>query len=306
MEEETEPMQAEAGYCAATSPSAPLNRAGGAKGGLMGIWSAISSNRVFAMVRREPLFLFLLVGAAIFLGYYIAESRRSDPIRYTPEIEKQLVEEFEAVSGRQATSEDRARMRDDYIGDELMFREAIARGMYLTDPATRERMVDRMHYLIAGAPVEPTEEQLIDFYASHSDMYRTEPGISFTQLFFANHPGNPADILARLNHGENVASDDFWLGRDFPNYGNSMIRGMFGQQFLKDLEDSQTGRWFGPIRSPRGWHFVRKTGVSAPQRISYADARSQVKQDYMLSGTRAALDKEIAKLKEKYDVEIAD
>lgn len=274
--------------------------------------AAPATGRVRALVRTlwtlakgEPLIPFAIAGAAIFAAYFVVEKTgRGDPIRYTPEIARQQVADFEAVSGRKATAADRARMRDDYISDELLFREAIDRGLYLTDPETRARLIDKQRYMVAGAPVEPTEEQMIDFYAAHPDLYRSEPGISFSHIFFAEQPKNPQAILARLNAGGTVAGDDFWMGRDFPRYGLSMIRGMFGQSFLAGLEKAANGRWYGPVRSPRGWHFVRKTGTQAPARIPYAQARGQVRQDMMQAGTKAAMDREIGKLKEKYDVEI--
>lgn len=254
---------------------------------------------------RDPLVVFLLAGVAIFAAYFAVDRlQRGDPIRYTPEIARQQVAEFEGASGRKATAADRARLRDDYIGDELLFREALARGMHLTDPEIRARMVDNLRYLVVGAPADPTEEQLIDFYAAHPDLYRSEPGISFAHVFFAQRPRDSAALLARLNAGETVAGEDFWMGRAFPDYGISMIRGMFGQPFLAGLERAPAGRWYGPVQSPRGWHFVRKTGRRAATRIPYATARAQVRQDYLAARGREALDKEIRTLKGKYDVDI--
>lgn len=255
---------------------------------------------------RDPFFLFLIVGSAIFLAYYITQQSRSNPITYGPDIEKQLVENFETISGRKAGPADKEKLREEYIGDELMFREALERGLHLSDSETRERLIDQLRYMVVGAPVEPTEEQLVDYYASHPDLYRTEPGISFTQIFFANAPteAGAADILARLNRNENVKGDDFWLGRDFPNYGQSMIRGIFGQPFLTQLSDNPMERWYGPVRSSRGWHFVRKSGTKPSAPIPYATARPQVRQDFMVNSTGDALNQEIEKLKEKYDVEI--
>lgn len=255
---------------------------------------------------REPLIPFLLAGAAIFGGYHYAESRRGDPIRYTPEMAQQMVAEFEELAGRKATQADRTRLRADYVNDELLFREALSRNMHLADGEVRERLIDQLRYLVAGAPVEPTEDELIDYYASHPDLYRTEPGISFSQIFFAQEPRDTAGILARLERGETVKGDDFWLGHAFPNYGNSMIRGMFGQPFLRTLEARPAGQWYGPVRSGRGWHFVRKTGAVAPKMVPYTDARAQVRQDFMMANTKQTLDREIEKLKEKYDVEITD
>jgi len=267
---------------------------------------ALPRKGLLARLVREPLIPFLLVGGAIFGAYYYAEAQRGDPIRYTPDVAKQIVGQFEELSGRKATDADKKRLRDDYINEEILFREALARNMHLADGEVRERLIDQLRYLIAGAPLEPSEDEVIDYYASHPDLYRTEPGITFSQIFFAQEPKDAAGILARLERGETVSGDDFWLGRAFPNYGNSMIRGMFGQPFLQQLQAKPVNQWYGPVRSGRGWHFVRKTGTLAPAMIPYADARAQVRQDFMLANTQQTLDKAIETLKEKYDVEITD
>ncbi len=299
-------MQADAGYCSASSPQKGSETDCTPNKDGLPLWRRVIHNRLFSSLTREPLFLFLIAGGGIFFAYNSVQEKRSDPIVYDRSIEKQLVDDFEAVSGRPATPADKERLRNDYIGDELLFREALSRGMHLSDGEIRERLIDRLRYIYAGSPSEPTEEQLIDYYASHSDLYQTERGISFDQIFFANQPRDAAALLARLNTGEAVKGEDFWLGNTFPNYGDSMIRGMFGQPFLDKLESSPTGRWIGPIRSARGWHFLRKSGSSEPTRIPYASAREQVRQDLMLSTTSSTLDKEIGKLKGKYDVEIAE
>lgn len=253
---------------------------------------------------RDPLAVFMLAGGVIFLAYYLIEAQRSTPISYTPEVASTLVGEFEELSGRKANSTERTRIRDDYIDDELLFREAISRGMHLNDPETRERMIDRMRYIIAGVPPEPTEADLIDYYAANQNLYQREAGTSLDHVFFTEKPANPSGLLAALNSGARIAGDDFWLGRSFPDYGDSMLRGMFGQPFLDALKHASQGTWFGPVHSNRGWHFVRKTGVSGRTRIPYAQARSQVRQDFLLSRTKAALDREVKTLKEKYDVDI--
>lgn len=254
---------------------------------------------------RDPLTLFLLAGAAIFGAYYASQDR-GDPIRYTPSIHKQLIEDYKTVTGKEPSEEDRTQMRDDFIGEELLFREALARGLHLNDGETRERMIDRLRYIVVGAPLEPTEEQLIDYYASHSDLYQTEPGYSFDQVFFNKRPENSAAILAKLTAGETVDGDDFWLGHTFPHYGDSMTRGMFGQPFLDGLAKGTDGEWMGPIESPRGWHFYRRTGMKKGARIPYETARGQVRQDVMTATTRAALDAEADRLKGKFDVEIVE
>ncbi|OHT21829.1 peptidyl-prolyl cis-trans isomerase [Edaphosphingomonas haloaromaticamans] len=259
--------------------------------------------RIGAIV-RDPLFAFLIVGGGFFAAYHAIEASRKEPVHYSREIQAAQVEEFEMLAGRKASEADKARMRDNFIADELLFREAIARGMHLTDSQTRKHLTDKVRYLIAGAPPEPTEEQLVDYYSDNLKRYQAEPKISFSQVFYSAAPADPAAVLAALNAGQRVGGDDFWLGRDYPQYGESMVRGIFGQPFVERLRKAPDGAWFGPVRSPRGWHFVRKDRSFAPSLMPYAQIRDQVRQDFMMAATNSVVDREVAKLKEKFDVRI--
>ncbi|WP_081912866.1 peptidyl-prolyl cis-trans isomerase [Sphingobium sp. ba1] len=252
---------------------------------------------------RDPLFAFLVAGVALFGGYQIIERGQKPPVVFTPQVEQAMVEDYELLVGRPATAADKARIKRDYLAEELLFREAIDRNMHLTDGETRKQLVDKVRYLIAGAPPEPTDEQLVNHYADNLAQYRAEPRTSFTQVYRAQKPADAALQLAQLNAGETIPSDDFWLGRAFPRYGDSMVRGIFGQPFVATLKTAPDGRWFGPVQSPRGWHFVRKSESIPAAMIPFPAIKDQVRQDYMIAHSEAAIDKALSGLKEKYDVE---
>lgn len=251
---------------------------------------------------RDPLVPFLAAGVLLFAGYAWLQAAGREPIRVTPQTEAALVDDFEALTGRTATSQDRARLRREHIARELLLRDALARNIHLTSPEVREALIEKERFLIAGAPAEPTEEELVDYYAGHLDRYQGEPRTSFTHVFRASQPGDARAVLAALNKGETARSDDFWLGADFPQYGESMLRGLFGQKFLENLNRAPTGRWIGPLQSPRGWHFVRVERREPAQRRPYAIVRDQVRQDVMNARTSSAIDAQVARLKETYDV----
>jgi hypothetical protein len=259
-------------------------------------------NRFFHIL-RDPLFLFLLIGGGFFLAYTLL-SHRADRIEVTQAMQASLAADYEAVAGHKPDAAEQAKLVQEYVANELLFREAIARGMHLTDKATKQRLTDRLRFMLTGTPNEPTEADLIDYYATHLGSYRAEPQISFEHVFFANPPADPAGILARLNRGEQVSGDEFWMGRSFPDYGQSMVRGMFGQAFLSLAEKATPGSWFGPVRSNRGMHFVRVSGRRPAGMMPYTDIREQVRQDFIAAKTSGVIDAEVAKLERKYDVAI--
>jgi peptidyl-prolyl cis-trans isomerase C len=129
--------------------------------------------------------------------------------------------------------------------------------------------------------------------------------MTLNHVFYEKAP--PADapaVLARLNTGGAVPGEDFPMGRDLPEYGVSMLRGIFGQQFLDTVSKAPDGQWIGPVRSIRGWHFVRVTGRGDGRMLPYAEARDQVLRDFTAEQTAAALKKEVDRLKQDVDVAV--
>ncbi|MEZ0496941.1 peptidyl-prolyl cis-trans isomerase [Sphingomonas sp. IW22] len=252
---------------------------------------------------RDPFVIFLIVSAAIFALYWVASDRR-ETISVPAAVQKSLSDDYELMTGKQPDAAAKARLIDDYVANELLFREAVARGMHMTDKATKQRLIDRVRFMIAGVPAEPSEDALIGYYTAHPELYRAEPRMSVQHVFFERAPGDPAGLLARLRAGGTVAGDDFWMGHDLPDYGISMLRGMFGTAFLKRLEAAKAGEWFGPVQSTRGWHFARVTERGPARALPYPEARDQVLQDYQAQQTGAAVASEVDRLKAAVNVDV--
>jgi peptidyl-prolyl cis-trans isomerase C len=257
----------------------------------------------FRRVLRDPLTAFALIGLACFALYAVIHSGRQT-IDVSKAAQVSLAQDFELLTGRAPTAADKKKLVDDYIADEVLFRVALDRNMHLTDNQTKRRLIDKLRFMVTGAPVEPTEEDLIDYYAMNTGLYRSEPKLTFDHVFFEQAPADPAAVLARLDHGEPVTGDEFWMGGHFDAYGQSMVRGMLGQPFVSALKAAPVGRWTGPVKSMRGVHFVRLGGLSGEALMPYTAVREQIRQDWMAQRTNAILDKEVSKFKESYNVKI--
>ena len=252
---------------------------------------------------RDPLAIFLLAGGLLFAAYW-ALGRSDNTITVSADVQQGLAADYQLMTGRTPTAQQRRKLVDDYVADEILFREAIARGMHLTDRTTKARLVDRLRFLIAGAPKTPSEADLLDFYAEHGALYRAEPQISLEQRFFAKAPDDPAAILAALNRGDRIDGDDFWMGRTFPNYGESMLRGMFGTHVLAAARTAPINAWVGPYPSARGVHYLRVTARTPPAPMRYTDVRDQVRQDMAAAQSSGAVDAEVKKMEARYDVDV--
>lgn len=259
---------------------------------------------MFARILRDPLFVFLAAGAALYGAYALLEPRRSEPVRLTAGVRAGLIADYEALTGAPADAAARARLESKFVADEILFREALAQGLHLSDGAVRQRLIDRMRLGITGLQPDPDEEVLVDYYAENIGSYQSEPSISFEHVYFAALPPDAEALSARLRAGGRVPGESFRYGARFPRYGRSMLRGMFGQPFVAALWAAPIGEWSGPIRSTAGWHFVKPEERLAQARLPFDAVRSQVEQDYLAARSREAVARHLAEVRFRYEVVI--
>ncbi|MEM7568197.1 MAG: peptidylprolyl isomerase [Pseudomonadota bacterium] len=251
---------------------------------------------------KEPLLFFFCIAGGIFALNAVLDAKQSSPIVLTPAVKTALAANFEGLTGRPATDEERAQLEKDYVMDELFLREAVSRGLHLSDSQTRQHLSNTMRRLYTGTIPQPSEETLLSFYADNIEDYRSEPSITFRHVFFKSFAQPAEEVLAALRAGESVDGDRYWMGNTFEAYGETMVAGVFGADFHNALKEAQTGVWQGPIASARGQHFFIKQGTDTGSLASFAEVRSQIEQDYWAAQTRDRLDGVIAELQEKYDV----
>jgi hypothetical protein len=128
---------------------------------------------------REPLVHFLLLGAALFgifglLGRWTND--RPDRIVITPGLIENLQLGFVRSSQRQPTPKEMDAVIEDYVREEVLNREAVARGLDRDDPVVRRRLRERMEFLTEDGveAVTPTDAQLNDFLQKHPEMFRRQ------------------------------------------------------------------------------------------------------------------------------------
>ncbi len=246
--------------------------------------------------------MFVVLGALVFALYYSVEDTDQEVVELSEINRKVFAEQFEMLTGREATPADREKIENDYIQEEVLFREAIKAGMYLTDPEVRSKLIEEMRYQVTGAIPEAEEADLVAYYLEHIDRYFVEATYSFRHVYFEQQPENAEAILAQLQAGEDVAGDEFWRGRVLPNYGISMIRGMFGKEFLEGLGDHQNGQWYGPVESLLGWHYVMVTGSTQRSPLTFDEARMQVTNDYTVDKLQQSVEDYIDSLGDEYKI----
>lgn len=257
-----------------------------------------------ARLLREPLLAFAVIGGLLFLSHRVQQSSDVDPIVLSATDRASLIADFESLTGRTATTADITRIEQEFITDELLFREALAEGLHLSDSTVRARLVEEMRLRITGPLPEATAEELVNYYSGHLDRYQSEPAATFRHVYFAQRPADQQALLQQLRAGRIVAGEPFGRGAEFSGYGQSMLRGLFGQAFTAELWTAPPGEWAGPLQSQYGWHYVLVQERQPPALLPFDAVRQQVENDLAVDTIATAIAGHVQQSLPRYEVRV--
>lgn len=268
----------------------------------------------------DPIVLFLVLGAALVLLHRTQEPA-PDPMGpdlriVVSEADVAWIQEsFKRRWFRPPTKSELAALVDQYVKDEVLYREAVTLGLDREDAALRRRLALKLESLArdVGA-AQPTDAELEAFMKKHADRYASDPRRSFEQVYVSTDKrGAAADgdarTLLEALRGEpdqdlTKVGDMLTLEIRHPLSRPADVRAQFGPQFADAIFALPVGSWEGPVRSGYGLHLVRvlKSEVSEPAKLE--EVRGRVQRDLVRERKDAARDAYVQALLRKYDIQV--
>ncbi|MDX1643406.1 MAG: peptidylprolyl isomerase [Thermoanaerobaculia bacterium] len=274
-----------------------------------------------ARLAREPLVHFLLIGATLFLLWRLAGEA---PPSSEGQIEvgeaevESLIDSWSSVWQRPPSAAELRELVDEYVREEILFREAVALGLHRADPIIRRRLVQKMELLaedVASIP-DPSEADLTAFLERDPRRFEREARLSFAHVYLdPERRGGAvadaaADLLERLRSDPetSVASlgDPLALPRQVGLMRLSEIRRLFGGRFVDALTSLPVGVWSGPVESDLGVHLVRVGAREEARLPPFEEIRRAVESEWLADRQRRARDLRYEELRRGYDVEVVD
>lgn len=149
---------------------------------------------------RDPLIHFFVLGGLLFLGYSLATESRGVPDgERVIVVDEAAILNFMQLRARAFNEEhfrkmlenmsapERKLLIDDYVREEVLYREAVAMGLEEDDYMIRRRLVQKMEFIaesMAQQVVRLTEAEVKDYFEEHTRDYFVEPHVTFTHVFF--------------------------------------------------------------------------------------------------------------------------
>lgn len=263
---------------------------------------------------------FLLLGAALFglFGIFGKNNEAEAPAKIVISVARvaALADGFARTWRRPPTERELQGLVEDYIREEVFYREGRAAGLDRDDVVIRRRVRQKMEFLAEDmAAIEPSEEQLAGYLASHPERFRTQERLTFHHVFLSatrrgsamdNDSKQLANTLASATAAENVAGlgDPFLLGEEFRSISQSDVAATFGEDFAKQISAVEQGRWQGPIPSGFGLHFVY-IDERTPGNLPPLDAVRQAVQKEWLNERRLEAEQMLyRKLRDRYEITV--
>jgi PPIC-type PPIASE domain len=260
---------------------------------------------------------FLVLGAALFGLFSMIDKKDAEaPTKIIISTSRvaTLADGFARTWRRPPTEQELQGLVDDYIRDEIFYREGRAAGLDRDDSVIRRRVRQKMEFLAEDmAAAEPSDEELGVYLASNAERFLTEDRLTFHHVFLsATRRGSAldgdaqqiADTLARTSASAHTATigDPFLLGEEFRELSQSDVARMFGEGFAKQLSAVEPGRWQGPIPSSFGVHLVfvdeRTKGNLPPLDI----VREAVQREWLNARRIEAEEKLYRTLRDRYQI----
>jgi parvulin-like peptidyl-prolyl isomerase len=277
--------------------------------------------QIFLKLLREPLFHFLILGAGLFVLYSAVNgsvSTQIDRIVVDETQVQRLAEQFQRTWMRLPTQQELQALAEDYVKEEILYREAQALGLDEDDLVIRRRLRQKMEFLNAdlAEPQAPTEAQLLAYFDANQDRYRRLDRFSIQQIYLnpqkhnANLKRTAAELLERLNTNSAFAADYQAIGdatllpAKLDGVTRREVANTFGPGFARDLENVPMGRWSGPYESSYGLHLVRMTERKPGGLPAIAEIRPVLEREWRTERSKAANERFYQALRERYDVEI--
>jgi PPIC-type PPIASE domain len=270
----------------------------------------------FALL-REPLLQFLVLGAALFGLFQLVDKRKAETpgrIVITSARIANLADGFARTWQRPPSKEELQGLVEDYIRDEVFYREGRAAGLDRDDVIIRRRVRQKMEFLAEDmSAAEPSEEQLAAYLESNSQRFKTDDHLTFRQVFLSatrrfntidSDSRQVANALSRAGAAADTTAlgDPFLLGEQFQAVSQNRVAGIFGDGFAKRISVMEQDRWLGPIASSFGQHFVfiseRIPGILPP----LDTVREAVRREWSNARRLEAEQKLYGLLRERYQI----
>jgi hypothetical protein len=277
---------------------------------------------------REPLVHFVVIGGLLFAidawrssgepgevaspapaaGSAAPAPGARTPIVIDPDARAQIAAQAERRLGRTPSDAELAAETELWIDEEVLYREALARGLEKNDPVIHQRVAQQMSYVLQQEIIvpEPSEAELRAWFEQHRATWAVAEHVDFTHGYFAGPVAATRATEAEAELARGTAperlGDRFTGGHRYRGRRIADLALAVGDEFVNGLAAQPIGTWVRRT-SKHGVHLVRVDRVDAPRAPDFAAARLDVRKEWTEARRAAEVAAAMKKLRVSWAIE---
>ena len=151
---------------------------------------------------KRKIFTFVCIGLFIYLidiGFNSEENSKN--IYISDQEITSLISAWKSQVGRNPTDDEIARIINNLVEEEILYREALLLDLDKEDRIIKRRLAQKITFLKQETLTDtPSNAELIEYYDLNKDKYYTKPTYSFTHYFYSAE--NNSKIRSELSFKE--------------------------------------------------------------------------------------------------------
>jgi peptidyl-prolyl cis-trans isomerase C len=269
---------------------------------------------------REPLVHFMFIGTLLFISasFINNKSKKAEKtIVISNEKVGSILRFYQLQNGNLPTKRQLDAMIDDYVKEEIFYRESLNLRLDRDDEIIRRRLSEKMEFLQNDLNIVPNPgiAELRQFYLTHPALFRDSGTVSFTHIYFSADKSGLENARRKAMATKNVLQalppnrapemgDPFALQYDYTRQNKLDIVQLFGKKPILDtLFISPLHQWVGPVESGYGWHLVWIQERLEPKILPFESVKGRVLEDYVANAKDSLNSAAFEKIKQKYIVQ---
>ena len=267
----------------------------------------------------EPFIQFLILGGLLFLLVsYVQRTKDNASRQITVDGDRVglMLVNYKSQTGNLPTKRQLDAMIDNYIKEEISYREAKNMGLDKDDEIVRRRLSQKFDFMQTDLTetVPPTEKQLKQFYTSNPALFQKEAMVSFSHIYFSTDKSNDSmakqRALAVLTQLQQTTlqrapekGDRFALQYDYTDQAAIDIQQNFGnKQLLDEMFKARVNTWVGPVQSGYGWHLIFISKRDSTAAMPFTSIKEEVRTAFVETVKASENKKVFDRLSKKYSI----
>lgn len=269
----------------------------------------------FLRIIREPVSLFVIMGVLLFIVYNQMTTyydQKNKKIIVTEAQVQFLRETFTKTWNREPTKLELESQIENFIKDEIYYKEAVAMGLDKSDIAVKRRLRQIMEMMVDDmTTVNPSEDQLKKYLAENPDKFRKDPLISFRHIYFSSRNRETAfDVLGKLKDTLPVDQNSFeglaLIPNEFSEESYRSVERLFGKSFTEQIFTLKPGSWQGPVESAYGYHLVYISALTEGFVPELSEIWDEVEREWSAEKRMEVKEQQYQKIRENYSISFVE